>query len=154
MSSNRTLHEPSSGYLQKRHSDHLSSSSIPGTRVYPYPGTTQEPVRNSYHHSGTHLSAIPHHLSSLYSIGTNSGHSAAVGPQTYREANYSVKQSIVSNQWCLLMIATIYRSIDMSSLPSIGIEIELNPMMSITRVESLIRVRTRLPVPVVTLNSL
>lgn len=97
MSSNRTLHEPSGGYLQKRHSEHLTSS-IPGTRVYPYPGTTQEPVRNSYHHSGTHLPAIPHHLSSLYSIGANSGHSAAVGPQSYREANYSVIFSPNFNQ--------------------------------------------------------
>lgn len=107
MSSNRTLHEPSGGYLQKRHSEHLSSSSIPGTRVYPYPGTTQEPIRNSYHHSGTHLSAIPHHLSSLYTIAANTGHSAAVGPQSYRESNYSVNVSHILYFQCLPMSSNV-----------------------------------------------
>ncbi|CAG2100531.1 unnamed protein product [Medioppia subpectinata] len=85
-----SLHESSGGYLHKRHTDHLSPTNIPGTRVYPYPGTTQEPVRNSYHHSTTHSAPISHHLSSLYGIGANSGHSAAAVPQVYRETNYSV----------------------------------------------------------------
>lgn len=86
----RSLHETSGGYLPKRHSDHLSPPTIPGpTRVYPYPGTTQEPVRNSYHHSGAHSAALPHHLPQLY-IGANNPHSAAVGPQAYRESNYPV----------------------------------------------------------------
>ncbi|CAG2181749.1 unnamed protein product, partial [Oppiella nova] len=94
MAANRSLHEPSGGYLQKRHSgQHLSPTNIPGTRVYPYPGTTQEPVvRNSYHHS------IPHHMNPLYgAIGSNSGHSGGggvgggVGPQqAYRDGNYTV----------------------------------------------------------------
>ena len=154
MSSNRTLHEPSGGYLQKRHPDHLSSSGIPGTRVYPYPGTTQEPVRNSYHHSGTHLSGIPHHLTSLY-IGANSGHSTAVGTQAYREANYSVNQWFVLSKRSETVLPIIYRSIDMSFHRSIGIATEMNPMIFITQVVALIRILLVLPVPtLVTLNSL
>lgn len=86
----RSLHESGTGFLPKRPSDHFGSQSIGGARVYPYPGTTQEPVRNTYHPHIPPPTPLTHHMLSPLYIGTNNNPNV-VGAQTFREPSYQVQ---------------------------------------------------------------